>query len=133
VVVLLVHLQVLGEVADALGEDCNLNLGAAGIVGGLAVLCDELCNALFGNAISISHCSTLSFSRIDSLPAGQANGGSLKAKLTEVLQFLQPVQYMGCEGASQGKTSKCEQTVFEMPKGPDLLVIRTEWRLSPRL
>ena len=58
VVVLLVNLQVLGEVADALGEDCDLDLGATGIMLVLAKLGDEFCGALLGDAVLVSHGST---------------------------------------------------------------------------
>ena len=46
VVVLLVRLQVLGEVADALGEDRDLNFSATRILSILAIFGDELCGAL---------------------------------------------------------------------------------------
>ena len=54
-VVLCVSPEVLGEVADALGKDCNLDLDGAGIVGVLAKLCDELSGALLGDAQFICH------------------------------------------------------------------------------
>ena len=62
VVVLLVNLQMLGEVADALGKNCHLHLGAAGVVLVFAILFDELCYALFGNAVPVGHDFHLSFS-----------------------------------------------------------------------
>ena len=55
VVVLLVGLEMLGEVADALGQDSDLNLCAAGIALALAELLDELCGALFADAELGSH------------------------------------------------------------------------------
>ena len=49
VVVLLVHLQVLGELIDPLGEDSDLHLGGAGIaLVGLVVL-DNSCFLVLGN------------------------------------------------------------------------------------
>ena len=55
VVVLHVGLEMLGEVADALGQDSDLNLCAAGIALALAELLDELCGALFADAELGSH------------------------------------------------------------------------------
>jgi hypothetical protein len=42
VVVLLVLVEVLGEVLDACGEQCDLDLGAAGVVGAAPVLFDDV-------------------------------------------------------------------------------------------
>ena len=47
--VLLVGLHVLGQLLDALGQDGNLNLGVAGVLGVLAELGGELRLALLGN------------------------------------------------------------------------------------
>ncbi len=54
-VVLCVGPEVLGEVADALAENCNLDLDGAGIVGVLAEFCDELSGTLLGDAQFICH------------------------------------------------------------------------------
>ena len=59
VVVLLVLLQVLGEVLDAVRHDGDLNLGGTGIAFALAVLGDEGLDSLFVDRTSgCSHCST---------------------------------------------------------------------------
>lgn len=55
VVVLLVRLQVLGEVADALREDGDLNLGGTGVLIVLAELLDEFRGALLGDAELAGH------------------------------------------------------------------------------
>lgn len=47
--VLLVGLHVLGQLLDALGQDGNLNLGVAGVLGVLTELGGELRLALLGN------------------------------------------------------------------------------------
>ena len=47
--VLLVGLHVLGELLDALGQNGDLNLGVAGVLGVLAELSGELRLALLGN------------------------------------------------------------------------------------
>lgn len=47
--VLLVGLHVLGQLLDALGQDGDLNLGVAGVLGVLAELSGELRFALLGN------------------------------------------------------------------------------------
>ena len=47
--VLLVDLQVLGQVLDADGEDGNLDLGGAGVLLVLAILLDDLCDLLLGD------------------------------------------------------------------------------------
>ena len=54
-VILGVLFEVLGEVADALREDCNLDLGAARVMLVLAELRDELCRALFADAVLVCH------------------------------------------------------------------------------
>ena len=46
VVILGVLFEVLGEVADALGEDRDLNFSATRILSILAIFGDELCSAL---------------------------------------------------------------------------------------
>ncbi len=55
VVVLLVNLEVLGEVADALSEDGNLNLCAARVLVVFAVLLDELGRLFLRDAVLVSH------------------------------------------------------------------------------
>lgn len=55
VVILLVDLDVLGELANALGEDCDLDLGGTRIVGILAKLLDELGLAFLGDCHVTSH------------------------------------------------------------------------------
>ena len=55
VVILLVDLDVLGELANALGEDCDLDLGGARIVSILAKLLDELGLAFLGDCHVTSH------------------------------------------------------------------------------
>jgi hypothetical protein len=42
VVVLRVRAQMLGQLVDALGEQCDLHLGRAGVLAGPAVLADDL-------------------------------------------------------------------------------------------
>ena len=59
-VVLLVDLDVLGELANALGQDCDLDLGGAGIVCVLAKLLDELGLAFLGDC----HVTSLSLIHI---------------------------------------------------------------------
>ena len=59
VVVLLVLLEVLGEVLNAVRHDGDLNLGGTGIAFAFAVLSDEGLDGLFVNGTSgCSHCST---------------------------------------------------------------------------
>ena len=60
VVVLFVHLEMLGQVADALGQDCNLNLYVAGVMLIFAKLFDEFSGALFANAQFFCHDGHLS-------------------------------------------------------------------------
>ena len=48
--VLLVGLHVLGELTDTLAQDGDLNLGVAGVHGGIAELCGKLRLALLGNS-----------------------------------------------------------------------------------
>ncbi len=55
VVVLLVHLQVLGQVADALGKNRDLHLRASGVAFALAEFFDELGSALLGDAEFVGH------------------------------------------------------------------------------
>ena len=55
VVILLVDLDVLGELANVLGEDCDLDLGGTRIVGILAKLLDELGLAFLGDCHVTSH------------------------------------------------------------------------------
>lgn len=58
-VILGVLFEVLGEVADALGEDSHLHLGAAGVSLALAEFLDELGSALLRDAELVRHaCST---------------------------------------------------------------------------
>ena len=80
VLVLLVHLQVLGEVADALREDGDLHFGAAGIALALAELLDELRGALLRDAELVGHGSTFPWARSraasSSPPPGQ--GGCVR-------------------------------------------------------
>ena len=59
--VLLVDLQVLGEVTDTNGQDCNLNLRRTGVLLVLAVLLDELCYLLLGDAVPVCHVFHLSY------------------------------------------------------------------------
>ena len=49
VVVLLVSLEVFGEVGDALRQDRDLNLGRAGVAGGAGVIGDDLVLAFSSN------------------------------------------------------------------------------------
>ena len=72
--ILLVGLQVLGEVADALGEDCDLNLCGTGVVIGLAVFLDEFGGLLLRNAELCCHFSTFQVSKLSIAPGGQAGG-----------------------------------------------------------
>ena len=61
-VVLLVGLQVLGEVADTLGQDGDLHVRVAGVMLVGAELPDQLCGALFRDADwIISHFSSFSY------------------------------------------------------------------------
>ena len=64
VVVLLMLLKVLGEVADTLRKNCDLNLSAAGVMLVLAELGDELCGALLADAVLVCHCSTFQLWRL---------------------------------------------------------------------
>ncbi len=58
VVVLLVNLQMLGQVADASAQDGNLDLCASGVPLAFAELLDELCHFFLGDAVFVSHAST---------------------------------------------------------------------------
>lgn len=62
VMVLLVDLQVLGQVLDADGEDCNLDLGRTRVLLVLAILLDDLFDLLLGDGAGfLRHVSHLSW------------------------------------------------------------------------
>lgn len=84
VVILRVLLEVLGEIADALGEDRNLDLCAAGIVGTLAELGDQLCSAFFGDAVLVSHRATF---LLGFLRAEHASGGACRLRAERYVAF----------------------------------------------
>ncbi len=63
-VILLVDLQVLGEVADALGEDGDLNIGIAGVLLVSAELLDQFSRALLRDAEFARHSLTPPFLRV---------------------------------------------------------------------
>ena len=71
--ILRVLLQVLGQVLDALGQDCYLNLCATRVLRVLAELSHELCGAFFGDAKLARHLSTF-LHLIPSRPSRQAGG-----------------------------------------------------------
>lgn len=61
VLVLLVHLQMLGQVANTLGQDGHLHLGTTRVVRVLAEFGHEFSRALLADAQLVSHLSTFLF------------------------------------------------------------------------
>src|SRR4051812_33232364 len=72
-VVVLVHLHVLGELADPLGEQGDLHLGGAGV----GVACPELADQLLLLVLRERHAPT-SLPRVTSSPASQSPVGKLR-------------------------------------------------------
>lgn len=86
VVILRVLFEVLGEVADAFGQDRDLNLCTAGVLSVLAVFSNELLRAFFGDTIFVCHHSTF----LDcGIGTESINGGAYQ--LSSKALFMQPL------------------------------------------